>query len=217
MQAMKIRALLAAVAAPLALVVVAAAPAAAHVCTAGVQIPLGESRTVNIGVTVEQSAAADVEIDVPPGLRIDRIDPKPGWKVVRTGSTVRYRGGPIPPFKCDYFPIAVTPLTRGVYGIPVVQRTADGTVVMRTGVNNAALSPVLEQIVYAGVKPPSPSNGGGTSITTVLGAALVAIAVVGAGVLGWRAWRRRDDDDADDLDARVAEFKCRTRDRSQPE
>ncbi len=183
------------------------APAAAHICPVAVEIPVGRPATIDVGVTVETATVPDVEIGIPTGLTLDRIDPKPGWTTSRAGSTVRYRGGPIAPYGCEYFSLGVTATVAGAYGISVVQRTADGTVVARSipDPNNAG-DRVLDQFVYAGVKPPaSPSSSNGPSVTTIVGGALVGLGVVVFAVIAIRARRAGrliddDDDDADDDD-----------------
>jgi len=178
-------------------------PAAAHICPVPVEIAVGQPATIAVGVTVEDTPVSDVTVTIPAGLQLDRVDAKEGWTITRTGADVRLRGGPIPRFDCRYFSFGVTAPAAGSFGIPVVQRTADGKIVARSIPDPAsAQSRVLDQWVYAGVKPPSTSSGsGGTSLTTIAGIALVALAVVLVAILGVRTWRDRrlpDDDDPDD-------------------
>ena len=123
-----------------------AAPASAHICPIAVEIPVGQPSTIDVGVTVEGATVPDVEITIPAGLRLDRVDPKAGWTFTRTGSTVRYRGGPIAPYTCEYFSLGVTAPARGAFGIPVVQRTAE-----RQGVG--PLDPGREQRPVSGPRP----------------------------------------------------------------
>jgi hypothetical protein len=218
-----------------------AAPASAHICPIAVEIPVAQPSTIDVGVTVEGATIPDVEITIPAGLRLERVDPKEGWRVTRTGSTVRYRGGPIAPYTCEYFSLGVISPARGAFGIPVVQRTANGKVWARSTPDaSSAQSRILDQFVYAGEKPPS--NGGGSSslsATTIAGIALVALGIVSVVVLGVRTWRNRgryegddetdgdetasdetDGDRADDreaeLQARLARFKKRTPDPPPP-
>ncbi len=208
------------------------APASAHICPLPAEIPVGQSSTISVGVTVEATAVPDVEIGVPAGLRLERVDPKAGWTFTRRGSSVRYRGGPIPAFACKYFSLGVTAPTRGAFGISVVQRAADGKVVARSTPDpNNASDRALGQIVYAGVKPPPAASGSkGPSAVTIASVALVGIGAVMAGVLSFRAWRARgrDQDDEDEIDgdetnrdaelhARVEQFKKRTPDPPGPE
>jgi len=207
-----------------------AAPASAHICPVAVEIPVAQPSTIDVGVTVEGATIPDVEITIPAGLRLDRIDPKEGWTFTRTGtrtgtgtgSTVRYHGGPIAPYACEYFSLGVTAPARGAFGIPVVQRTADGKVWARSTPDASSLqSRVLDQFVYAGEKPPSIGTGSSSlSATTIAGIALVALGIVSIGVLGVRAWRNRgpyegddetdrDHTDGDGADEREAELRAR--------
>jgi hypothetical protein len=213
-----------------------AAPASAHICPIAVEIPVAQPSTIDVGVTVEGATVPDVEITIPAGLRLERVDPKEGWRVTRSGSTVRYRGGPIAPYTCEYFSLGVISPTRGAFGIPVVQRTADGKVWARSTPDaSSAQSRVLDQFVYAGEKPPSNSAGSsGLSATTIAGIALVVLGIVSVVVLGVGARRNRlryegddetdgdeaDGDRADDreaeLQARLERFKKRTPDPPRP-
>jgi hypothetical protein len=208
------------------------APASAHICPLPAEILVAQPSTIDVGVTVEATAVPDVEISVAAGLRLDRVDPKAGWTFTRRGSSVRYRGGPIPAFKCQYFSLGVTAPTRGAFGISVVQRAADGKIVARSSPDpNNASDRALGQIVYAGVKPPPAASGSkGPSAATIASVALVGIGAVMAGVLAFRAWRARgaDEDDEGESDnreidrdaelrARVEQFKKRTPDPPGPE
>jgi uncharacterized protein YcnI len=176
-------------------------PAAAHICARPVQIPVGQPATIAVGVTVEGTAVTDVTITIPAGLQLDRIDAKAGWTVTRTGGRARFRGGPIAAYTCEYFSFGVTAPAKGSFGVPVVQRSAAGTIVARSTPDFASQqSRVLDQFVYAGVTPPSNDSGSGPSATTIAGIALVAAGAVLGAVLGLRAWRRRGDYDDDDDD-----------------
>ncbi|MCU1464974.1 MAG: hypothetical protein JWM72_902 [Actinomycetia bacterium] len=205
----------------------AAQPASAHVCARAVEIPVGQPSTVAVGVTVERTAVPDVTITMPAGLQLQRVDAKAGWSITRTGPSVRFRGGPIPRFACEYFSFGVTAPGRGAFGIPLVQRSATGAVVARSTPDPAsAQSRALDQFVYAGITPPSTSSGSSVSATTIAGIALVAVGTVLVGVLGVRTVRDRrgrgdrdiDDDDDDaprrggsegDERARAAELRAR--------
>ncbi len=208
------------------LLVVGTMPASAHICPVAVEIPVAASSTIDVGVTVEGGAVPDVEIDVPAGLTLDRVDAKAGWTVTRTGSTLRYHGGPIAAFTCEYFPLVVTAPSRGSFGVTVVQRDAAGTVVARSVPDpNSTASRVLDQYVYAGVKPPkAPSSSKGLSTATLAGIALIGVGVVVFSALVVRDRRRRrdvvDDDRVDDdgdehgegrSDARAREEELRAR------
>jgi hypothetical protein len=191
---------------------VTVAPASAHICPRPAEINVGQLSTIAVGVTVEATAVPDVEISVPAGLRLDRVDAKAGWTTSRNGSSVRYRGGPIASFTCEYFSLGVTAPARGAFGISVVQQAADRKVVARSTPDpSIAADRVLGQIVYAGVKPPSAASGrSGLSAATLASVALVGIGVVMAGVLGLRALRERR------LRARLERFRKRTSDPRPP-
>jgi hypothetical protein len=191
------------------------APAAAHICPIAAQILVGQPATIAVGVTVEGVAVPDVEITIPPGLQLDRVDVKAGWASKRTGATVRYRGGLIAAYTCQYFSFGVTAPARGSFGISVVQRTAAGKIVARSTPDPAnAQDRVLGQIVYAGVKPPSSGSGSSLSVVTIAGVALVAFGVVMAGVLGYRsrrAGRYEDEDEGEAMDEEDREAELRER------
>jgi hypothetical protein len=201
------------------LLALTAGPASAHICSRPAEILVGRTQSIAVGVTVEDATVPDVEIDIPPGLHLDHVDAKPGWSFRRAGSTVRYRGGPITRFRCEDFSLGVTAAAKGTFGIAVVQRTASGKIVARTNPDpNRASDRLLDQFVYAGVKPPSTDTGGssGPSAATIGGIALVGLGVILAGGLGFRAWRNRraePDDEAetgaDELQARLDAFKKR--------
>ncbi len=193
------------------------------------EVNVGQPSTIAVGVTVEAMDVPDVEISVPAGLQLDRVDAKAGWTATHNGSSARYRGGPIARFMCEYFSLGVTASTRGAFGVSVVQRAADGKVVARaTPDPSNATDRVLGQIVYAGVKPPSAGSNGLSSMV-LASVALVGIGVVLGGVLGFRAWRRRGDNENDEngeerevereaeLRARLERFKKRTPDPRPPE
>ncbi len=211
-----------------AAVTIDAAPAFAHLCAHPAEIPVEQPDTVEIAVTVEATPVPDVEIGIPAPLRVDRVDAASGWKITRAGSMLRYRGGPIAPYSCQYFSVQLTAPVKGHWAIAVTQRVRNGTIVARSGTDpNTPPNPLLDQTVYAGEKPPSPSSaGGGFSIITMLGIAFVALALLVLGFAGFRAWRARHDEYADlddeefdaamrdiEIQDRLAEFKKRTRRR----
>ena len=188
------------------------APAAAHICPIPVQIEVEQPSTIAVGVTVENATVTDVELGLPAGLRLDRVDPKAGWTSTRAGSTIRYRGGTIAAFTCEYFSLGVTATEKGAFGITVVQRTADGTVVARAVPDPTSVTDqALDQIVYAGIDIPArPSTSSGPSAVSIAGIALLGLGVVMLAVFGIRARRARK------LDARLEQFKTRMPD-SPPE
>jgi hypothetical protein len=176
-------------------------PAFAHICPIAAEIPVAHPGTIDVGVTVENATVTDVEITLPAGLQLNRVDPKPGWTVTRSGATVRYRGGSIAPFTCEYFSLGVTAPTAGSFGVTVIQRNASGVVVARSVPDPAvAQDRVLDQFVYAGVKPPvPPSTSSGPSAVVIAGGVLVGLGVVMAVVVAIRS-RRGDENENDDFD-----------------
>jgi hypothetical protein len=182
------------------LVALTGSPASAHICPVAAQVPVGTTATINVGVTVEAPTVPDVEIEIPSGLQLDHVYAKAGWSSTRRGSVLRYRGGPIEPYTCAYFPLGVTAPARGVFGVPVIQRNAAGEIVSRTTPDpNSAQDRGLDQFVYAGVKPQSPpGSSNGPSIVVIAGIALVAIGAVAGGVFAWRSRHGPDDEDDED-------------------
>jgi hypothetical protein len=205
----------------LAPTVVGVGTASAHLCTVADQIKIGMTQTISIGVTVEAPTVPDVEIEVPEALHIDRVDPAAGFTATRRGQNVRFRGGPIEPYTCQYFSLGVTAKQKGTFVIPVTQRTADGTVVVQTHADPGVVpNPRFVQVVYAGVAlPPSASgSSGGTSLLVYIGICVIALALVLLVVFGIREWRYRaldfEEEQEEDLDARVEIFKRQARDRA---
>jgi hypothetical protein len=191
------------------------APAAAHICPVPAEIPVGQPATIAVGVTVEDASIPDVTITIPAGLRLNRVDAKPGWKVTRTASAVRYRGGLIAAFTCAYFSLGVTAPSPGSFGIPVTLRDSAGKIVARTTPDaNSASDRVLDQFVYAGVKPPKPKSGSsGLPLPTIAGIALVVFGIVMFIVLRVRASRAEPEElDEEELQARLERFKKQTPD-----
>jgi hypothetical protein len=208
----------------LAPTVVGVGTAWAHLCDYAVPIKLGTSQTVAIGVTVEGDTVPDVEIEVPKQLHLVRVDPAEGFTATRAGQNVRFHGGPILPYTCQYFSIGVVANQKGAFVIPVTQRTANGTVVSQTFAQPGVTpNPRFVQVVYAGVPPPPSSSGssGSTSPLIYVGVGVIALALIALLIGGIRSWRNRgldddyeDEEEADDLDARVEAFKRQAQDRA---
>lgn len=193
---------------------VMAGPATAHTCVTAARAPVGQPSTITLVAAVEKEIP-DIAFTLPAGLELDRVDPKPGWKATRTGSTVRYRGGPSAPLSCERFSVGVTPARRGVYGIVSIQRDANGTVVARsTPVPGAPHIDPAEQRVYAGVEPPAPpSQTGGRSPLLYVAGGLILLAFA---MMTFSFFRNRRLAREDELADRVEEFKARTRERPPP-
>jgi hypothetical protein len=191
------------------------ARADAHICPSAVKIPVGRSSSVPVYVTVESEATPDIEIGVPPELRLETVTAPTGWKFTRAGQTLRFRGPALSPFTCPSFTISVTAPAKRVFPISVVQRDAHGDLITRSTADaGQPLNPGSSPRVYAGVKPPSPSSGDGPSGTTIAGLALVGLGVVGAVAFGWRSRRGQGEDAREaELQDRLDEFRKQTRDR----
>jgi hypothetical protein len=194
----------------------AAGRAEAHICSTGVQIPVGQPASVALVITVEATPIGDVEIDLPARLQVvGAVVPPDGWTVTKRGQTLRYRGGPFSPLTCPSFTITAQAAEKGAYSVQYVQRDANGNVVARTGPSTSSL-PSIAPVVYAGVEPPSAASGSGPSLVVVAGIALIAIALLLFGGMAVRSWRlARVEARDDELDDRVAAFKKQAQDRKE--
>jgi hypothetical protein len=174
--------------------------ASAHICPIPAQIAVGQPATIQVGVTVEGATVPDVEVGIPSGLQLDGVVPKAGWTATRSGSTVRFRGGPIAAYTCEYFSLEVTAPSVGSWGITVVQRNAAGAIVANAVPDpNSSADRGLDQFVYAGVKPPSPpSSSTGLPGPVIGGIVLIGFGIVMFVTLRIRARRADDDEDEDD-------------------
>lgn len=191
------------------LVVAAAVPASAHICTAPAQVEVGKSTTVSVGVTVEAASPKDISILIPPNVHVDQIFPHDGWTgrpwKAPQSAEVLFEHGTLPAYSCAYFPLKITVKTRGVYVFNVDQLLPSGEIVRLPTSNDVfvmangqtvvpeqggAPNPMFEQVVYAGVPVGSvstPSEGGG-GVSPVL----IAVAVAAALALVWFGLRFRD-------------------------
>jgi len=202
-----------------AALVVGASPAGAHSCLLTQVVSLNQASNIKVVVAIEATPIPDVEFTFPPGLHLDKAEPRTGGNVTVSGQTMRYQGAPLNPYSCQYFNVTVTAANRGAYPIGFVQRDANGRVVAQaTATGKASVNnPYIQQTVYAGMKPPGPPSSGGPSAGVIAGAALIAVGVVAAFVLWLRNRRaRKFDEREEEIDERVAAFKSQARDR-QPE
>ncbi|HET9730279.1 MAG TPA: hypothetical protein VFR41_12690, partial [Acidimicrobiia bacterium] len=135
-----------------AIVVAGAAPASAHICAPAAEIPVGPTAAVIVGVTVENATVPDVEVPIPSGLKVAAVDPAAGWRVRVRRTSVRWRGGPIEPYGCQYFTMHVSAAARGVYPLTIVLRDARGATL---GTING---PPTQPVVYAGMPAPKPAG-----------------------------------------------------------
>ena len=190
--------------------------AEAHICSTGVQIPVGQPASVALVITVEDQPIGDVEINLPAQLQVvgDVVAPD-GWTVTTRGQTLRYRGGPFSPLTCPSFTITAQASEKGVFPVEYVQRDASGKIVARSALATNS-QPAVAPVIYAGVKPSSGSAGSGPPLVIVAGVALIAIAVLLFGALLFRSRRlARADAREEELEDRVAAFKKQAQDRKE--
>ncbi|MGH9155636.1 MAG: hypothetical protein ACRD1K_07375 [Acidimicrobiales bacterium] len=166
---------------------VPAAPAGAHACGRVLEVPVGEPTVVTLAVGSEADAITEVGAQVPNGFVVEAVIAHPAWQADRDGDTIRWRGGMVVPFACDYFSLrgTATEATRLVF--PITTRTADGRTRELRSTNPGAED--AAQVVFAGI---SPREGAGTGSSvnpaTIAGAAAVTVALIGAGL--WASRRR---------------------------
>ncbi len=156
-------------------------PARAHSCSMPVEIPVGESTTVTVGVAAEQSTLVEVDITVPEGFVFERAEDEFDWRGTLTGSVVRYRGGTLAPYACTYFNLIGRAERQATLVFPMTIRGEDGSVIEFTSDKADDLHPA--QLVYAGFSPPSNSgSSGGSGFSGALAGVLVAV-LIGVGAL----------------------------------
>ena len=193
-----------------------ASPASAHACTTAASIPVGKSSTVNVGVTIEATPPQLIAIAIPPDVDLNEPFPSNDWtgekRPIRIpgGQIVTsaiYEGGKATPYSCAYFPVSITPHTKGVYVLTAYQKLPDGSSVVLPSQNdlyrqpNGELispsqggppNPLFEQVVYAGVTAgnavASGSDKGGFGW---LVATLVAVGILAFTGLLWLLLRHR--------------------------
>jgi hypothetical protein len=146
-----------------------------------VEIPIGESTTVTVGVAAEQSPLVEVDITVPDGFVVERAEDEFDWQGTLTGSVVRYRGGTLAPYACTYFNLIGRAERQATLVFPMAVRGEDGSVIEFTSDKADNLHPA--QLVYAGFSPqPSSSGGRGDRFSGALAGVLVAV-LIGVGAL----------------------------------
>lgn len=181
------RRLAAAVAA--AVVVTGAEPAAAHSCSTPVEIPVGESTTIVVGVPAELQPVVGIDIVVPDGFRLDKAEDVGPWRVERAGSELRYRGGVLAPYACASFNLQGAAERQAQLAFPMTAHGEDGSKIEFTSEEPNDLH--AAQLVYAGFSPPTRSDDSGTSWLSgsTIGLAAAVAAIGGAFVLSRRQQR----------------------------
>ncbi|MEA3020713.1 MAG: hypothetical protein QOI47_2237 [Actinomycetota bacterium] len=122
----------------LALVVLLAAPAAAHVAVTPEQVPAGEQAELTFHVPNEEATAntTRVEIALPEGVKLDFVDvkPVPGWTHTETKAgdaitRVAWEGGTITPGEFQEFSLTIGPIAGKALVFKALQTYDNGDVV----------------------------------------------------------------------------------------
>jgi Uncharacterized protein conserved in bacteria len=178
----------------LALVTVAVAvtgipPAGAHACNTPAEIPVGETSTIIVGVPAEQNPVVAVDVAIPSGFRLDKAPDIGPWRVERSGSLLRYRGGELAPYACASFNLEGAAERQAALAFAVTVRSPDGSEVRFDG--EQPDDPHAAQLVYAGFSPPTTSDDGGSSLLSGSTVGLAAtVAVIGGAYLLSRRLQR---------------------------
>lgn len=182
--------------------VIGVAPARAHSCATPVEIPVGESATVTVGVAAEQSPLVGVDISLPAGFRLERAEEEFDWRATRTESLLRYRGGSLAPYACTYFNLIGQAERQAKLVFPMTVHGADGSVVEFTAEDVNDTHPA--QLVYAGFSAPSDGGSRGERLSgATAGMLFAAVVTIGAAAL----WRRRQTPRRPQPQARPAQHK----------
>jgi hypothetical protein len=159
-------------------------PAAAHSCSRPVEVPVGEPTVVSIAVSAEAEPVVQVAARIPDGFTVESVTKTGSWQAEQDGATVRWRGGSVIAFGCDYLSVRGTATEKGRLVFPVTTTTADGTIRELRSTDPADED--AAQVVFAGV-PVGTGDGGGSSSGIVAGAAAITAVLIGTGV--WAARR----------------------------
>ncbi len=160
--------------------------ASAHFCSTPVEINVGESVVVNIGVAAEQKPVRGVDISIPEGFDLEEPFGYLGYVGTVDGDWVHFEGAEIAPFTCTFFSFQGQATRRGRLVARIVTTAVDGAKTQYNDLKPASLYPA--QLIYAGVPVPTgaqpESKSGFPSIWLGLAGALTAGGIaVGAAVL----------------------------------
>jgi hypothetical protein len=166
-------------AAALALALVLAAPAAAHVIASPTFLPAGETQTLELSVPNERDAPmTSFVLTAPAELEVVGAEDTEGWDAAVVGQTATWSGGTLPSKLSETFGLRVQATGEpGAVELEAEQRYADGEVRW----------PVALTIV-PGTADSSSGGGGGLVIALVAVGVVVTLAV---GLVAVLARRRR--------------------------
>lgn len=169
--------------------------AVAHVCTNPVEVAVGKTFSVNIGVAAEDKAITRVEMTVPDGFDLQDSFGFLGWTGERNGDVVAFTGGEIPPYQCGFFALKGSAPKKGDYVVEIIAVAGDGA--RRVYANRNPYSAFPAMNIYAGMPiPPASEFAGGADdggdgvpwkvVAGALGAGVLAVGIA------WRVRNRSD-------------------------
>jgi uncharacterized protein YcnI len=180
--------------APLILVLATASPAWAHPAIDNPYVPLGKPANMVFDVPAEEpSPMVGVDLFLPPGFTLLRLDQTPNWKSTSSPGVLHFDGGPAPQGSFVQFSFSGIFPKKAVLLLPVTIRGQDGSQRHWDGKlsDHFPATPVfvgypVGQAPIPGL--PSPSGTIGHKIR-VWGS--VALVLAGAAILAWLALARR--------------------------
>jgi uncharacterized protein YcnI len=131
----------------------------------------------------ENLKTTKIVLTVPNGFGIDSFVPTPGWtqQLQQTGSgdsavvqKVTWTGGSVPTGEDSLFQFLAQPAKAGTYTFRVQQTYSDGSIVDWSG-SEASAAPAPTIVAKSSL------GGGGSSLISIIGLALAAVALVLAG------------------------------------
>ena len=204
---MRRRACVTALCSAVALVVVGAAPAFAHVDPDPLAVQVGTTATIGFGVEhgCSGSPTTRLEIQVPPEVTNVKPIDKAGWTATLAGSTVTFAGGQLDAATKDHFDLSLTaPATPGLVHFPVVQTCVVGVTrwieigeegkpepeLPAATLKVTAGAPTVADLTPADDTPVAKKSSSHTGLIVGIVAAVVAVGLLGVGA-SMMARRRR--------------------------
>jgi uncharacterized protein YcnI len=175
--------------------VLLAGRASAHPGIEDPYLSIGVASTVALGVPSElPSPMVEIDVTLPTGFTLQRVDSVPGWQESTTPGHIRYAGGDVAQGGYALFTFSGVFAVKAVVPVPVVTRAADGTTVdwdqPPTGALPAAVAfpgYPLGSSPIPGVAAAGTTTGGGFSPNIPI----FVVAMLGAATwFGLRARRR---------------------------